>query len=218
MPAKLRARNQSKNTGLDSTGGIPHLPQHLNNKNQKQHSFEDEEDSKCDAILATRSGVGSLVAMKENAKEAPGKVLQEEELDVREVRDEVYVGYSRGLGLAGVNHEITSLKGKVGLLESSVKELMDQGNSLRDQVAVLTLASQEYRRVRHRFISTFKRDKLRNAMPFDFAIIEEGNTVAHGGDARVDALLYNCTEGRRDVTVFQMLYGIHPADVRNISK
>lgn len=61
---------------------------------------------------------------------------------------------------------------------------------LKDHVLTLRLSLREYRWVRNRFISTFKRDKLNNADGSDIKIIQEGNLTVHGGDAVVDARLY----------------------------
>ncbi|RPA94596.1 hypothetical protein L873DRAFT_1814133 [Choiromyces venosus 120613-1] len=133
------------------------------------------------------------------------------------VMGEFYVGNPRGLGLAGVNVEIASLKGKVNSLEGEVKDLKGEVNELRDHVSTLRLAGQEYRRVRNRFISTFKRDKLDGVTQSDIDIIREGNITAHGGDAVVDALLYEGVEGRHDTYVFKELYGMHPSDVKKIT-
>ena len=47
-----------------------------------------------------------------------------------------------------------------------------------------------YKLPRNRFISTFKRDKLGTATEADRKIIAGGKAWAHGGDAAVDALLY----------------------------
>lgn len=44
----------------------------------------------------------------------------------------------------------------------------------------------ESRRTRERFVSTFQRDKLRNANDVDYGIIGEGNTFVHGGNAFMD--------------------------------
>jgi len=126
-------------------------------------------------------GTGSPEEMKVNAKDAFEKALEEEELAVTVVRDEQYVGNARGLGLAGVGTEIASLKGQVGLLQGKVKGLEGKVRGLEDHVGVLKNIAQDYRRVRHRFISTFKRDKLHNARQFDLDIINRGSAVAHGG-------------------------------------
>jgi len=55
--------------------------------------------------------------------------------------------------------------------------------------------------------STFKRDKLGTATNADYRIIASGNTLAHAGDAVVDAGLYKGGGGRWDVSTYERLYG-----------
>jgi hypothetical protein len=82
----------------------------------------------------------------------------------------------------------------------------------------LKLSLAEYRKVRSRFISTFKRDKLLRTDPSDIKIIQDGNVTAHGGDTVVDAMLYEGVGGRHDSSAFKKLYEIHPAIVPTISE
>ena len=57
------------------------------------------------------------------------------------------------------------------------------------------------------FISTFKRDKLRNATDADMRLIAQGNAWAHGGGAVVDAMLYQDSKNRRrDPAASERLY------------
>lgn len=91
-------------------------------------------------------------------------------------------------------------------------------SSLEDRVSSLTSTLDAYKLVRNRFISTFRRDKLANTTEADRKIIAEGHGWAHGGDAVVDAQLYQGTGGRRDTITFKTLYGMSPGDVRMISE
>ncbi|RPB04313.1 hypothetical protein L873DRAFT_1667159 [Choiromyces venosus 120613-1] len=225
MPPKLKdLQEQCKAARLDHRGKIPELVQCLKDrKDRKESSPEDQEDPKCDAILVTQSKVSSEEETKRDAKDAFGQALEEEEIEVKMVMGELYVGNPRGLGLAGVQERlrvleekdilkdtnIASLKGKVDSLENNVTEL-------NNRVSTLTLAGQDYRRVWNRFISTFKRDKLDDVTQSDLDIIRESSITVHGGDAAVDALLYEGVEGRYDTYTFEELYGMHPADVKKI--
>ncbi|RPA90851.1 hypothetical protein L873DRAFT_1716449 [Choiromyces venosus 120613-1] len=194
------------------------LVQSLKDHNtRKEISPVDQEDPKCDAILVTQSKVSSEEGTKRDARDAFGQALGEEELEVKMVMGELYVGNPRGLGLAGVNTEIASLKGKVASLEQ--KDILKDTEiaKLKDYVSTLRLAGQDYRRVRNRFISTFKRDKLDGVTQSDLDIIREGNITVHRGDAAVDALLYDGIEGRYDTYTFEELYGMHPSDVKKIT-
>ncbi|RPA91662.1 hypothetical protein L873DRAFT_1713016 [Choiromyces venosus 120613-1] len=219
MPPKLKdLQKQCKAARLDHRGKIPELIQRLkDHKDREESSPDDQEDPKCDAILVTQSKVSSEEETKRDAKDAFGQALAEEELDVKMVMGELYVGNPHGPGLAGLTTEVASLKGEVNSLEGEVKDLKGEVNELRDHVSTLRLAGQEYRRVRNRFISTFKRDKLDDMTQSDLDIIREGNITAHGGDAAVDALLYEGVEGRQDTYAFEELYGMHPSDVKKIT-
>ena len=52
----------------------------------------------------------------------------------------------------------------------------------------------------------------------DRRIIGAGNAWAHGGDAVIDARLYEGTGGRRGFITFENLYGMSAGDVWIISK
>ncbi|KAG0138227.1 hypothetical protein HOY82DRAFT_476433 [Tuber indicum] len=69
---------------------------------------------------------------------------------------------------------------------------------------------------RNRFISSFKKEKLGSCTEEDMKIIGEGTTVAHGGDARLDATLYTRPGGRTDIKTFEKLYGIAPQMIERI--
>ncbi|KAA8893516.1 hypothetical protein FN846DRAFT_1025664 [Sphaerosporella brunnea] len=156
---------------------------------------EDDDSTKCDddddddAILVTRLELGEEEEMKQDAKDALGQALQEEELHVEDVRGEIFVGNRRSLSLAAPKDMKIS--------------------SLEDRVSSLTSSLDAYKLLRHRFISAFKRDKLASATEADKRIIGAGNAWAHG-----DALLYTGTGGRTDVKAFQKLYGMSPWDVQ----
>ena len=200
MPTKKALQAQCKAAGISRKGRSSKLAQRLwNHRHCEQSSSPEQEDKKCDAILVTRSMVGSGKQMKRAAKTAFRKVLQEEELKVVRESGEIYVGNTRGLGFG---ERFRILEGKISELDNSV--------------SILKLAGEDYKRVRRRFISTFVRDKLRNAKQSDHNIIKEVSLVVHGGDASVDALLCDDIEGLDDI--FGKLYGIHPSYVKEICK
>ncbi|RPA91449.1 hypothetical protein L873DRAFT_1781083 [Choiromyces venosus 120613-1] len=150
-------------------------------------------------------------------KDACKQVLQEEELELEKVRGEPFVGNRHGLGFTGLLERVHELEQRDVLKDRKITSLEDKANSLEDQLYTLKLSIQEYSHVRNAFISTFKRDKLNNATELDIDIIRKGNRIGHGGDAAMDALLYEGLNGRRDSSMFKELYGIHPADVVKIT-
>ena len=93
-------------------------------------------------------------------------------------------------------------------------------SSLEEQVSSLTTSLDSYLLLRNRFISTYKRDKLRNPTEADLRTIAAGNKWAHGGDAVADARLYQgqVRGRRRDFATYQSLYGITPAETSEIGK
>ncbi|PWW72858.1 hypothetical protein C7212DRAFT_347670 [Tuber magnatum] len=218
---KQLLQDECKGLGLSSTGRVAQLTKHIDNqKKSKQISSKDEEDPMCDAILVTQSMLGDKDDMKIQAKAAYEQELEKEELEVGHVRGEVYVGNRRGVGLAGMKAKLDLLETQVKNHEiwakdheSRAKDLESDAKELRARVATLSLAAQDYKRVRQRFISTFKRIKLPDQMEeSDYDIIRNGNSIAHGGDAAVDAWLYEGIGGRKDIYAFQQLYRLHPSE------
>ena len=131
----------------------------------------------------------------------------------------------------GASKEMWALRQKVAFLESKVDILenkvtsLEKGAasreekiaSLENHVSDLALSLESYKLLRNRFISTFKRDKLGNATWDDLRIISEGNSWAHGGDAVADAQLYKGATRRSDVCDFELLYGLPPSVVADLS-
>ncbi|KAA8908829.1 hypothetical protein FN846DRAFT_944352 [Sphaerosporella brunnea] len=161
--------------------------------------------------------------MKQDAKDALGQALQEEELHVEDVRGELFVGNRRGLSFANYKVDQADLRARVDAQDKKIASqdikiasLDIKIASLEDRVSSLTRSLDAYKLLRSCFISTFKRDKLANATEADRRIIAEGNGWAHGGDAVVDALLYTGTGGRRDFKAFEKLYGLPPHIVQSI--
>ncbi|RPA91705.1 hypothetical protein L873DRAFT_1712766 [Choiromyces venosus 120613-1] len=206
MVLKLKElQKQCKDAGLDPTGKVPDSP-------------ENQEDPTCDAILVTQSMIGSVDDMKRDAHDAFKQTLEVEGLEVREVMGELYVGNPQGLGLAGLPDRIRILEAKIAGHEAKITGHEAKIAELTDYVSMLRHAGPDYKRVRNRYLTVFKRDKLKETLKqSDRNIIEHGNVTAHSGDAAIDALLYDGTEGRQDPYVFEALYGLHPSDVKKIS-
>ncbi|KAF8249396.1 hypothetical protein K440DRAFT_622050 [Wilcoxina mikolae CBS 423.85] len=191
----------------------------INERNRRLLSpAESEDDSTtCDAILVARSDLGEEDTMKADAKDAFEQALYEDELHVEVgVTGEMVVGNRRGLNLAtrlcALEYKVASQDSEIASLKEDIKIV-----SLEDRVSSLTSSLDAYKLLRNQFISTFKRDKLRNATEADRKIIAEGNGWAHGGDAVVDAQLYQGMGGRRDTKAFEELYGMSPGEVQMIA-
>src|SRR5438045_1253820 len=78
---------------------------------------------------------------------------------------------------------------------------------LQHRVKTLTLASEGYRKIRHRFLEVYRRDILEDVNRQGRKKIGDGNEAAHSGDAIADANLYASGE-RHDEKVLIALYGL----------
>ncbi|KAG0124342.1 hypothetical protein HOY82DRAFT_673545 [Tuber indicum] len=216
---KQLLQDECKDLGLSSAGTVAQIIERIDNhKKSKQISTKEDEGPLCDAILVTQSMVGDDEDMRMEAKEAFEKELEKEELEVESVRGEVYAGNRRGLELAGIKAKLGAHESEIKELKGQVKDLKNDVKELTTRVSTLSLAAQDYHRVRLRCLCTWKRDNLPEEMEdSDYDIIRDGSLIAHGGDAAVDSLFYEGIAGRKDTYVFQQLYGLHPADVRKIT-
>jgi len=162
--------------------------------------------------------------MKRDARRALEQALEEETLSVEELGGELFVGNRRGLDFADRLSvlerqvgRIPSLEAKIASHETEIDTNKQRISSLEDRVGGLTSSLSAYKLLRNRFISTYKRDKLATDTAADRKIIASGNGWAHGGDAVVDAQLYEGVGGRQDFVSFRKLYGFPPQIVQKIS-
>lgn len=142
-------------------------------------------------------------------KEAGRAVHQEAlnlDLQSEVISGRLIVGNRRGLDLAAeftrMRQDITCLNLKFEYLEG--------------QVSGLKLISEEYDRLRQRFLSAYAR-KANKCTKKDILIIHEGNAVALGGDAIADAKLY-LSSSRRDFDIFHELYGLDTPIVASLGE
>ena len=127
--------------------------------------------------------------------------------------------------------EIKELKGETQVSKNRIEMLEDEAReskseteaqkvhvlALQGRVADLGSISQGYFDIRNRFLDNYNKKVKRDPEYQQSPAIEIGNQRAHGGDARVDALLYR--EGarrRRDPETFKELYGIDHSKVFEI--
>lgn len=130
----------------------------------------------------------------------------------------VAVGNRRGLNIVAAMSRIFAQDDRITFLENAGAEANSRIASLEQRVQCLSKSLHQYKRVRSRFISTYERDVLKNADDADRDIIRDGNMWAHGGDAIMDAQLYDGLGGRRDSAVYKKLYGLDPKWVLEISE
>lgn len=188
------------------------------------------EDLKCEAILVTVVETGvDPDKMKTDAKDSLEAALKKD-LDIRTENMVLTIGNERGLQKASKLQELEReeqvSKAKIHSLEKKLEDLITQTETeersneiLKGRVSGLLESLDTYWLLRNRFISSFKRDKEKNATPSDISIIKAGNSWAHGGDVVADAKLYTtATKRRTDPEMFKKLYGFLPAVIEIISK
>ncbi|PGH16382.1 hypothetical protein AJ80_05232 [Polytolypa hystricis UAMH7299] len=107
-------------------------------------------------------------------------------------------------------HEL--LQARINLLQYKLRHhdhLSSAYAALKNEFYLHKHLSEGCLSIRHRFLSTYKRDKLDMMSTTDMQKILNGNLVAHEGHAFVDALLYD-SKKRTDEPTFIALYGASP--------
>ncbi|PUU82510.1 hypothetical protein B9Z19DRAFT_1074567 [Tuber borchii] len=217
MVTKGELRKKCKAAGLSQTGNCSDLEGRLKS-HKNRGKPEVDKDLTCDAILLTKAMIGNENSMKRSASQAFKDTLDEKNMEVCNVMGELYVGNPAGLGLAGVPQRLHILEAQIAALTQSNAALVRNNSTLTDYVSILRLAGPDYKRVRNRFLTVYKRDGLKEVLtPSDKQVIQRGNVTAHSGDAAIHALLYDGIEGRQNTYLFKALYGLHPSDVKYIT-
>jgi len=155
--------------------------------------------------------------MRWTANKALEQILRREELHIKNVRGKPYVGNCAGLNIARSATRLGEMEKRL----NSQQKIVDE---LKGKVLKLQIPSEGYKRVRNRFLSTFKRNILKRLVNLDRKVILEGNYTAHLSDVGVDATLYISPGGgygrpvRKDRNTFKALYGLDPRLASKISK
>lgn len=212
---------RSKNTASEEVPKITPIPE----------AYRDR-DNQCDAIIVAQACfAGSEQRIKDSAKQALTEVLNSEDLVV-ERGNITAVGNIQGLALANLPHamrimqgqatvldrEMAGLKEKVTRLEAEGTKYRSDIASLQACISGLKISLNAYQLLRHRFIGTFKRDKLGKSTSYDNEMIFQANKWAHGGDAAADCQLYKGIRPRKDPYDFERLYGFPWEVVDRLSK
>jgi len=180
-------------------------------------------DQMYEAILMAKSFIGTRENIQQHARKTLKHVLQTEKLEVEKLNENLCVGNSSGIDLItkfqtqneAHAKEIESLH-KLIAKHKTESELSTK--SMEERIGTLTRSSESYKLMRNRFLSTYKRDYLKNETTADTIIIDDGNMSAHGGDVVFDASLYEGPEARADIDVFKKLYGVPPQAMEKISE
>ena len=89
------------------------------------------------------------------------------------------------------------------------RQLQDKSREitkLQGAVRTLVKTSDDYLKIRQRFLETFKRD-IKGIDTKGSKSIREGNSKAHNGDAQADAMLFD-RDNRNDGAIYKELYGM----------
>ena len=148
------------------------------------------------------------------------QALEKDELLVSEVSHGKHaVGNRRGLKYAEMKEEFRELKDQVAIYMAKVTALEADHYELQYRTGLMGRSFEAYKLLRWRFICTFIRDKLQGEVSeATRSLITDGNAMAYGGDATVDADLFEGnTRTAFEHRAFELLYGLAPAVVRSLS-
>ena len=196
----------------------------------EDHTSELEDDGICDSILVATTEIGPDDMMLSGGRQSLEQALEKDELLVSEVSyGRVHaVGNRRGLRYAEMSELFREIKGDFALfkveakakttaLEADVCALKADVYALQNRAGLMGHSFEAYKRLRWRFIHTFIRDNLKDEVS-DNSLITGGNAVVHGGDAVVDADLFEGnTRSAPEHRAFELLYGLAPVVVRSLS-
>ena len=164
--------------------------------------------------------------MISSAIDATKEALQAESMQVAYLNASTFVRNEGGLRIAErvdkiepLESEVAHLRQKTSKQQGTIGELRELADKLEKEnrrligtLNDLVFDGRYYIAIRHRFISTTKRDVLKTATDVDYHFIQSGNVVAHHGNAELDSLLYQ-SGARNDVDAFEFLYGIPPGGI-----
>ncbi|KAG0125509.1 hypothetical protein HOY82DRAFT_571598, partial [Tuber indicum] len=203
--------------------------------------------------LLTESEVGDSDEERMKSKAADTLTLapKKEELHIKDMGGESFVGNCTDLNLTGLamepnmlemelssfkaelnsfkaelssqQEEISSQQEKTSSQQEELTSFKTQVRELNERVLTLRMSSEGYRKLRNRFLTSFKSRMLKIQSTMDSEIIQEGNNSAYRGDVLVDATLYISSEEgqeeqRNDTFTFKALYGLEPLLVSQIKR
>jgi hypothetical protein len=128
-------------------------------------------DEYCDALIAASVEICAERDMVETARTELKSSAECDIFSVDNVRGEFFIANSGGHRFAAAAAEKDGLEVRVGALEGRVFLLEGQVQDQQGRINLLENSVVKDRNFRHRFISTFKRDKLGNATEADHDLI-----------------------------------------------
>jgi predicted nuclease with TOPRIM domain len=116
-----------------------------------------------------------------------------------------------------MKERMTKLENKLQKTDTELQKTNTRVTDLQNRVKALTLASEGYRKVRHRFLEVYHRDIRNDVDGQGLKKINQGNEAAHHGDAVTDVSLYTSHE-RNDEIVMTELYGLSVFQISCLGK
>ena len=117
-----------------------------------------------DAIFVTSSPIRTMESLLHNARKTLTDAIKVDELHLKEVKDEVWVGNMRGLDLAGLSHHLDT---ELVALKKKMAEYDLTTCSQKECISYLLHSDDFYKQVRNYYLSTFKRDFLKTHTTID---------------------------------------------------
>ena len=140
------------------------------------------------------------------------KTMENQSLELEKLKSEARMSKNR---FEALESEARVSKNRVEALESEGRESKTKINTqevnllaLEGRVTDLTSISQGYLDIRMRYLDNYKKKVKRDPAFQQTPAIEIGNQRAHGGDAKVDALLFREQKRLQDPETYKELYGI----------
>ena len=185
---------------------LPHTP-----------SASDDEVTDVTAAVFERINVPSLQDPEPLVK---SRLRDEaEQVTIGETENNIVFANTGGFGvlegLEQIKRDIKILMAKDDKMTSHIEELQQNVSYLESRVGCLVQSSEGYLSIRRRFLEVYKRD-VKMEKPENSKANQEGNIVAHEGDALGDAALFQ-RDQRTDRSTYRELYGLEYQQVLDFS-
>lgn len=167
-----------------------------------------------DVVLFETTYLRSNIDMHETAQQAMESSLRAAYSD--SIGDRLVYGNQKGLSILERLEELTLRMGaqekKLAIQDQKLAFQDQKMNAQEEKITVLGRSSEGYRKIRKRFLATWKRDHLGGITDELSSHIHEGNIAAHGGDALTDADLI-ATGQCGEPGLFLDIYGLSHEEV-----
>ena len=152
--------------------------------------------------------------------------------DYGSARERITYGNPKGRGILEDLHDLkemmkrlegritsqqTQITSQITSQQTQITSQQTEISDLQYRVKALSLCSEEYRKIRNRFLEYYRQDILDDTDKHGKKRTHQGNEAAHEGDAIADAELYTSGE-RADESVLVDLYGLSAIQIAQLGK